>query len=408
MNVPDTPWAAALAAVALLVLPAILLAWALRRSGTPGGGVSAAIAAGIFVGLIAGPGVLGRARPDLFNPLFLGGVKESRALAALVSRQGADLAALTAIDVSPVATEELREQHARERKPLEDALHAARSERRAMLDLLLAGAAAFHLLAVGGLLAPARDALAKRAAASIIETRGAPLLVGLLSAFAGAAVPALIGALFMPWREAAMVGLTLSIPATAISLGAPLMVACAVGAVVCGVGALILGWTPAATIVVVGLVGGLMWPLALGWRLTRSLRRRGATVAMTIALPAVSALMASRLDLLGLAAQPGAAPALWFCVIASVLWSSDGRLGAMWLACRVGGWPDARRRAWSVATRASNAGAGVSQLLLAAAMVAAVPQPGPLIAGSLAGALLVEMSRTPRAWLARVLEAEER
>ena len=53
------------AQLVLVALPAITLAWLLRRAGVPGGRASAAILAGIVVSLLAGPAVLGRTHPDL-------------------------------------------------------------------------------------------------------------------------------------------------------------------------------------------------------------------------------------------------------------------------------------------------------------------------------------------------------
>lgn len=404
MTIPDAPWMCAISVIVLLAAPAALLAMALRKSQAPGGPLAAAIVAGIFVGLIAGPGVLGRARPDIFAPLFVGGVEQAEAYRALSSRQFADRAVLAEIKASPAAIQELAEQHAAALEPVETALLEARARRRVWLDTIAAAIVALHLFCAAGAILPVSGRAGARLATTMVEHRAAPIQVGLLCAGLTILAPAGVGLLILPPGQAFALAFMLAVPALSLSLRPPLLLACAFALIACAVGSLTIAWTPQFTIVVTGLLGGLLIPLAVSPRRARAMRRRLLPLAAALTLPAISALLAARLDLLMLADDPGAAASFWFAMIAGLLWSSDGRMLCMWIACRVFGWPDARRRPWSAGARAGNAGVGVAQLALAVAFLPSGMAPEPIIAGALFGAALVELSRTPRAWLARALD----
>ena len=406
MTIPDTPWAAALAAICLLAAPAALLALALRRSQSPGGPLAAAIVAGIFVGLVAGPGVLGRARPDIFAPLFVGGVEQAEALRAITMRQANDLAALDAIQASPAAIDELAGEHRAALEPAQEALARARRERRALLDLIAAILVAMHLYAAAGAIVPVAPRAGARLAASLVEHQAAPILVGLLAIALSILIPACAGLLILAPRQSFALALILSVPALSLTLRPPLLLACFASLILCGVASLTLAWSAPFTVIVGGLLAGLLVPLSLAPRPGRALRRAILPLASALTLPAISAMLAARIDLLYLASDPATYAPFWFALIAGLLWSSDGRMFCVWLACRVFGWSDARRRPWSAAARAGNAGVGVAQLALAVAFMPAGLAPEPIIAGALFGAALVELSRTPRAWLARALEGE--
>lgn len=405
MMIPDAPWACTLAVIVLLAAPAALLALALRRSQSPGGPLAAAIVAGIFVGLIAGPGVLGRARPDIYAPLFLGGSEQAQTLRALSSRQVSDRAALEAIKPSLAALEELSEQHLAARRPAEEALEKAMAERRLLLDTIAAILVAMHLYAAAGAILPVGPRAGARLAISLVEHQAAPILVGLLAVAVSILIPACVGLLILPPRQSVALALILSVPALSLTLRPPLLLACFASLILCGVGSLTLAWSAPFTIIVGGLMAGLLVPLTLSPRQGQSVRRVALPLASALTLPAIAALLAARLDLLHLADDPATIAPFWFALIAGLLWSSDGRMACLWLACRVFGWPDARRRPWSAAARAGNAGIGVSQLALTVAFMPAGLAPEPIIAGALFGAALVELSRAPRAWLARALEA---
>lgn len=98
--------------LSLLAVAALagLLTVLLRRAGL----VRAAVLAGLVVGALAGPTILGRTAPDWHERLFIGGAPERQALEQLRARQGADLAALAATGVSAAATEETKARHAGE------------------------------------------------------------------------------------------------------------------------------------------------------------------------------------------------------------------------------------------------------------------------------------------------------
>jgi hypothetical protein len=77
--------------VATLILAA-LAAWGVRRIGLRGG----AILAGLSVGVLLGPGVLGRIAPDAYHRFFDGSRSAAEALAADVAERNAFVAAATA------------------------------------------------------------------------------------------------------------------------------------------------------------------------------------------------------------------------------------------------------------------------------------------------------------------------
>lgn len=405
MTLPDASWASAIAVIVLLAAPAALLALALRRSQSPGGPLAAAIIAGIFVGLIAGPGVLGRARPDIFEPLFLGATAETRTLREVVARQASDRAALEFISASPAAIEELADEHAAARQPIEAAQSQARADRRALLDLIAAMLVAIHLFAAAGAALPTRPGGAARVAGALVDNQASPILVGLLGAAVTILIPACAGLLALPARQSFALALILSVPALSLTLRAPLLLACTVATILCGIGALSIAWSPPFTIIVGGWLAGMLVPLTLATAHARAFRRITLQGAAALTLPAISALLAARLDPMRLASDPATLAPFWFAIVAGLLWSSDGRMACLWLACRTFGWPDARRRPWTAAARAGNAGVGVAQLALIAAFLSAGLAPEPIVAGALLGAAVVEVSRGARTWFARVLEA---
>ncbi len=410
MMLPDMWWIAGVAVVVVVGAPSAVLAWLLRGSKVPGGATAAGIVAGIFVGLMAGPGVLGRAQPAIFAALFEGGSSEMERLRSLESRQTMDRSALSAIRASPAALEELGAQHALARGPMEEELANARRERRGLLDLMLAGVAGLHLFAIAGVMVPSRARGVGRLARSFVETAGAPLRVGIVYAGLGAVVPGLAGLAFVPPGQALAFGLALTVPGVTLALRAPMLMACAMAAWVAGAIALILAWSGPATVMVAGLILGLLLAFALEGPVARRGRRVGVRVAMGVTLPAIAGMLASRVDVMALASAPGTARVFWFALVAGVLWSSDGRMLAIWAALRFCGWEGIRRRpggAWGGAARGVNGGAGVAQMLLVVMVIPAAPEtaaPVALIAGALAGAALVEVSRGARSWLARVIE----
>ncbi|MCC6908372.1 MAG: hypothetical protein IT430_10560 [Phycisphaerales bacterium] len=108
-------------AILIPAAAAVLLTLLLRAAGL----ARAAIVGGLVAGVLVGATVLGRAAPDVHERWFVGGAAERQALEKLRSRQGADVEALQATDVSEIAIDELLAQHRTERKEAAAAHEAA-------------------------------------------------------------------------------------------------------------------------------------------------------------------------------------------------------------------------------------------------------------------------------------------
>jgi len=72
------PLTISLLQILILVVPSAALALLLRATGAPGGARGAAICAGVFVGLLAGPGAFGAKWPRWHEEIFVGGVDVTR------------------------------------------------------------------------------------------------------------------------------------------------------------------------------------------------------------------------------------------------------------------------------------------------------------------------------------------
>jgi len=132
-------------AILLTAVAAVLLTLLLRAAGL----ARAAVLGGVLAGALVGATVLDRVAPEAYQRYFVGGVSQSDALRQLRSRQGADLTALQAADVSPAAADELigrqRTELLAATKSLESAVQAHQRARvlvMAMLALSLIVAAA--------------------------------------------------------------------------------------------------------------------------------------------------------------------------------------------------------------------------------------------------------------------------
>ncbi|MEM8836027.1 MAG: hypothetical protein AAGD00_09430 [Planctomycetota bacterium] len=134
-------------ALAALSLASIAFALLLRRAGIPGRARAAAVVGGTVIGLLAGPSVLGRTAPDLYEAVFLSGASERVEAEAAHGERRAMVAALRASDVSPVALDEQTAELSARVEHTTRAWHDAQAARmdafaRTMQALaLLAGAA---------------------------------------------------------------------------------------------------------------------------------------------------------------------------------------------------------------------------------------------------------------------------
>lgn len=405
-DMPDT-WISGLLIAAALGIPAAILAWALRLSQTPGGRAAAGIVAGIVVGLLAGPGVLAHVRPDLHVRLFAGAAAERAAHDDMQQRQDADAKALLKVGVTPAAVEELRGQHAEALRPLAEARDRAARAHREVLWWTASAALATYLALVGPSLVPRGSRAVERVARGLFTTRGNCFPVGFIAVALAAAVPAALALWLMGASASGAIawGLLVGVPGVAACLRPPVYVAGAVGAITAAGLTMILAPGAPAALVGAGLFIGLMAGLGLPEsRIAARARRLARSAALALAMPLLTAVACVSVDLALLA---GRFPlAFWTALVVALVFSSDGRWAAAWLA-----WRGLRRGSPAptrFATALTNAGAGPATLALLIPLAAAEAITQPMLAGGLLAAGVVEITRGARAWLVRTVEGEPR
>ncbi|MBL8745789.1 MAG: hypothetical protein JNK58_05455 [Phycisphaerae bacterium] len=394
-----------LGTVGALSIFASLLSFVLRWAAVPGGRSAAAIVAGISVGLLAGPGVLGRGWPGVHERVILGGAAEQEAISEVVARHRGELRALSASGVSAAALEEHRARQAEALRPMEARRDAARAERRVIFDWWAQGFLALYLALIGAAIVPS-----ERRRAPITEARdgwhgwerwfGRAVGVGFAASAMSCVVPVVLGGWWMglSGREAVAFALILGAPGVAATLRPGVFVASAVGVFACVSVAVLVGWSIGMTIAATGLCLGLM--AGFGFddaRTARRVRRWGVAAAHGVALPTAAAILAVHVDLHAL--MGGSAWRFWWAAVIAVIWSSDGRWLSWMLALRWLGRGEARRRAWSASAACVNAGTGVTQVGLTIVLSASGLADGSVVSAGLLGAALVEVTRGMREWM---------
>jgi len=386
-------WQAVLIASGLATVVGALSALLLRRAGFAGGALSAGIFGGVIGGLLLGAGILGRAAPGAYEGLLIGGVEERQSLEELDSRQRADVRAMAQVDVTEVAIEELRRRHEIERAPLEDALDAARAERRRQVGL-----AALILAAAWGATAGVRTALSDRRRGMAGEGIVGPLSAGLWSAVVAGVPAGLLAAwtLGVTAREAAAFGAALGIGSAFLSVRSRMVGAGArrAGIDLAGVAAMGVG---VAALLALSDDGATPWfaiALLIGFIGTRT--RRGSKRVRRIiqgfesgvALPAAVALAVATLDPFAL----GGSGAFWIAAVIAALLSSDGRWLGGWLGWWTAGTEAMRAEAWTRSAAMVNAGVGAMQTMAAIVLWQANLLTEPMLGGAIVGAAVVEAS----------------
>lgn len=406
------PATLALIAIGALALSVALLALVLRWSSVPGGRSAAAIVAGISIGLLAGPGVLGRGWPTWHERMFGGAEREVAAMGEMARRHRDELTALTATGVTGPAIEEHRARQAEELAPLVKQRDNARHSRRVSFDWAAQSAIALYLVMIGPAIVPR----ARRAAPITWSSDrrrdgwhgwnqwfGRSVGVGFAAVAMSCCIPALLGAWFLKLspREAVAFAVIMGAPGIAATLRPRLSIASAVGLFACLSMAVLIGWSMGMTIVATGLCLGLM--AGFGFenpRAARRVRRWGGFIGHAIALPTATALAAVQLDLHGLMA--GSAWKFWCAIVIAILWSSDGRWLAWMLAIR---WLSIARP-WRDSAACVNAGVGVAQLGLTIVLSAASLADPSIVAAGLLGAAIVEITRGMREWMGAWLDGD--
>ena len=395
----------AIAAALGLGIASALVAWVLRRARVPGGWTAAAMLGGVVVGLLAGPGVMGRVAPETHRALFVGGVKESRELEGLAASHEAERAALKSAGVTPEAIQEHASTQREELKWPRMALETAervRSELLWWIGSLLA--IVYCVIVLGPRVMPvrrvsssARSGESERSRASAWRHAGVGLCGGVVCVLPPALALHLIGGVAVP--PSVMFGVALGCCAVplrgsrAIVLSASFGVAASAVLLMTAGVSTSLGLPAVCLAMLVALGPGRLPSESIG--LLR--------IGLALVLPLVTALLTLGPDLRTLATDQ--AREFWTCLIVALLWSSDGRWGGYWLAWRLVGGHGSRSTAWRDATTITNAGAGVVQVLIAALLASTGEFSDSMIAGALLGGLIVEMTRGARRWVLPMLES---
>jgi hypothetical protein len=380
--------------LSVLAPAAALLAWMLRRGRMIGGPAAAGIVGGAIAGVLLGATVLGKAAPDAYTSIYVGGIGERVALIGAQRAVERELAALTASGVTPEAVREHRQSAEPKLAAYADRFAGAQRLRSQSID------------AAGMLLGCAVLALGAGWAG---RTRRRPMTGGAIAAgfgmVLGAGVPVFCCAAWLggfshsgAWALAASVGVGSAWPtAGARRFGAagrsPETDAGALVALLIGLAAIVMAvlsvngirsfsgaWSVVFVIVAIG---------AGAWRVRarrpRS-QRRALSLCHGVVTPTLTAVCVATIDWPGTLVTRA-------CIVASVaalLFASDGRWFGAWLGWRIFGDADARESAWrrSAAALANNVGAvsiGVGALGRGGGLV----DDAGMIA-VLAGALLVE------------------
>lgn len=392
--------------LAALSLPAIALAWLLRRCEAPGGRGSAALIGGAVTGILLGTSVLGQLNPEAHDRLFIGGVEQSRAVREVASRHRADAVAMRASGADAQDIASLAKRHERELEPLRKELLAAQTTHRARLDWIAAAfIGAFLLVATPKWARCRRPRSAHGPVRRTDEvSRIRARMIGVFALFIATAPPTILGLLLlrMPLRQAIALGLIFSIPGLSRVLGRTAYTSSAVGLIVGLIGITLLA--PLSFIILLGTaiaIGVGVW-IGLPRSSRRPYQRTCNHLQFACLLPILAAMAAVRIDLYALADQRS----FWILVVIAILWSSDGRWLGSALAQRsfVREAPPAR---WSIAAAQVNAGAAQAQLIAAMTLSlggAAALAGSNLLAAALLGAIFIELTAKLRNWLGHIMD----
>ena len=389
-----------MAALALLVLVPAVWAALLRWARCPGW----AVVGGVVAGIVLGPTVLGRVLPERFDALFVGGVAEGRALAAIVREHEADRIVAEETGFAPDPQTPITRRRTRDLELALEAHANARWAHQGPRRIFTAALVAAMLLG-GAASAVGRDAYRPGLAGALSIGGWSAVLPGGLAFFLlrwftdAAAAEALLAAAAVgigPWvltaadREAAdlaeLGGARLI--QTAGRVATVLAVGTAFGVLCRERGGLLLGVPLAA--------------VAVGWILPAGPRARGLPLPairaalVHLVVPAVAASVAIEIDLID--------DFDWRPIVLFLLLSGDGRwLGALAGAQVLGG----RRGVRTMRLVLGSMAAGPTQLAVTAAAVYAWALDPEYALALLLGAVLIETTAPARRGMAdRLIRTE--
>lgn len=399
----DPSWLMLLLQMALVAPLAIVLAWALRRSGVPGGAWGGGALGGLIAAVLIGPAIMGRATPEFHDRVFVGAVAETMALDEAGREQRVRLAALRATDVSEVAIDEAMRGFERELRPLRKARAEAMERHRRQSWWLITGLAALHACLGVMTMLPAGGRAWSRAGRSVWAQRARPVGAGAMALLIASAPVAAAFALAPGLTGPALVASTLvfAVPACSPTMRGPMFVA-GLTAFVAG-GLLFMGVTPTIGMFAVVTLAAFGAMMVLGWPgAVRSARRLIGGFMAAVTLPVLLGMAGSHVD-----------PTRWTLVgsawgyltplLVAVLWASDGRwsalaIGAKFLRVRTGAY-------WTGAARQVNAGSGSVELVLAVVAYSAGMFDDRVLGAALVGVVVIEMTRRVRPAIGRMLDS---
>ena len=395
----------ALLAIFTVAIVATACTIALRLLRIPGGAPAAALCAGLLAGVFLGPAVLGRVAPDLHESLSLGSASQAESLKELQSRQAADIAALVAIDASPIAIAETQAEHAEDIAPLRESLDQARAQRRILFMTAAFGAALLWILftaiaspvALAARRDDARIALAMACAAIVVTIALTfPLTLWLLGATRSQALAFAAACAVTMWvyDYRALASDTLrraSAPTGWIVGGALAMTALAVAID-----------SFEAVEIALALIVLALWIRTRRPVIRRSRRRRRLRwrAAWTIFAPSLVAICAAQLDF---ATLIGTAD-FWIATLIAIALGHDGRWLGSLLGLRIAGAPDDLKDRWQRSGVLLDHGAGVMQCAGALIILMHRAAPPALIGALLVTAAMIELFQPIRQPIARWMD----
>lgn len=407
----------------LLTVPAIVLAAVFRMIGIPGGKGAAAVCGGLLAGVLMGSLVLGGSAPQLYEPVVIGAQQEREALQEAEAERESELeaavAALQRTGVSEIAFDEMEEQIRAKYEPRIDAARetladaeTAHTRRLSILLAVLGG-----MVFASGYFRRTRSEISEKprpqrsAERSVAKVCGnfPPAPVELLMLVSAAAVPAILARwlLGLEIPVAIAFGLVLAVPGATVRRGAHTMSggwAFLIAALVISVCATAAFGTATGSTVLVG--SAMVFSVALLLIDNGLLRTRQAEIRFhdavfyALLFPALAGALTTLVDLEGLVSTG----AFWIALVIGLIASGDGRWLGYWLSVRHFAEPPVKRGSASIANSMISAGAPTLQLVLAVMAFRAEPAAGSLIFAAVAGAALLELTRSLRARMARSLD----
>lgn len=343
----------------------------------PGGAPAAAVVAGVLVGLLLGPGVLGHLSPQWYHRLVGGAWAEADALTQLREAHRSAYEALAATGATEVALEELVESQtqalvAAERRYLD----ARRGKDRA------AGAVSLALVAIG--LLSGGWSMRRWGSGERVEAERTAGLVGAVAgaimAAACAAIPTalvLIWLMDVPVRFAVGVGSAVAagsvLPALVwrggtTSRAGPTAVRAA--AMLSVLAAAMLAWASPTECTLwmllpaLGLGAGVVLHRCVP--IGRWMRRMLRAVLVGGVLPGLTAVLAARVD----PARVVSEPAALIVLAVGLVTAGDGQFFGAWLGLQAMGSSAERARAARIAIDLVGAGVAPTQLIFATVLLA--------------------------------------